>query len=130
MKAEHLRIGSWVYEGEKYGDCQVTAHQIDHYRRGLLGSPVAEYYKEWKPIPLDEEWLKRLGWTSEYTQKGVSIGAFSIETNEDKSLLDKGSYVVTTICGSFVIAWIDHVHQLQNLYFALTGKELNTIEHN
>ena len=128
MNANELRIGNWVNQGEVYGDNKVSSYEIHNYYRMQGGGVVADYYRKWKPIPLTEEWLKRLGWTSEYTQKGVSIGAFSIETNEDKSLLDKGSYVVTTICGSFVIAWIDHVHQLQNLYFALTGKELNTIE--
>ena len=122
MKASDFRIGNWIIL-DGFGETLVTGANLDDWDNLMKTQPI-------EPIPLDEEWLKRLGWTSEYTQKGVSIGAFSIETNEDKSLLDKGSYVVTTICGSFVIAWIDHVHQLQNLYFALTGKELNTIEHN
>ena len=120
MKASDFRIGNWIIL-DGFGETLVTGANLDDWDNLMKTQPI-------EPIPLDEEWLKRLGWTSEYTQKGVSIGAFSIETNEDKSLLDKGSYVVTTICGSFVIAWIDHVHQLQNLYFALTGKELNTIE--
>lgn len=73
------------------------------------------------PIPLTEEWLERFGaeekWSEKYELQGFSIilkedntWTFWIANSDDFG----GSYFVN----------INYVHQLQNLYYALTGEEL------
>jgi len=68
------------------------------------------------PIPLTTEWLEKLGWdgesNSDFWEKGdVTIGYYYGESN------------------GFYFQYTDHVriefvHQLQNLYYILTGKPL------
>ena len=66
------------------------------------------------PIPLTEEWLIKFGF----------------ENKREKWLFEKNGLVInignhncTMHCGNSIKA-VDYVHQLQNLYFVLTGKEL------
>lgn len=63
-------------------------------------------------IPLTEEWLKK----------------FNLERTDDSEAWSKGSFrVFPDWNGKQVIynsTCLEYVHQLQNLYFALTGKEL------
>lgn len=69
-----------------------------------------------RPIPLTEEWLERMGF------ENYSIDCDSEGFNHiDVSFHNKS---VTVYLNDYEITFIQHVHQLQNLYFALTGKEL------
>lgn len=118
MKAQELRIGNYVYQGSEYLNDKCTAYQIYNFElleKGKTG--VAEYYKQWKPIPLTEDWLKKFGFekTSNNYLKANSdffIG-ISFQFNAFFMFDDEGP-----------IKYLKHVHQLQNLYFALTGEEL------
>ena len=69
---------------------------------------------EYKPVPLAEEWLLKLGF---YKLDGFyrlrSIVVSAIHPNGEFHF-QMGNYPVS----------YRYVHQLQNLYFALTGKEL------
>ncbi len=67
-------------------------------------------------IPLTEEWLVKLGFEYDefadvrfWYKEDVSLGA-----NDDYPYYEN----------SMKIVYVKHVHQLQNLYFALTGEEL------
>ena len=83
------------------------------------------------PIPLAEDWLKRFGF-QEYIDFGVNTGLW------DKIPLCGFSYdiakkrVMIMHKGNFNSHWlnaeIQYVHQLMNLYFALTGEELKLTE--
>jgi hypothetical protein len=66
-----------------------------------------------KPIPLTEEWLLRFGFEKKY--KNYEMGDF---------MFFKGSCSRISYKLSLIGINIKHVHQLQNLYFALTGEEL------
>ncbi len=127
MKAEELRIGNWVtWEGE--------ACKLDGITRDFNDSPYdveiefsnglfnREPIEDLKPIPLSEEWLIRFGFLLEDFNwyKNDSDDSFYISFESDY-----GFYVGATTYG--YLKAILYVHQLQNLYFALTGKEL-TIE--
>ena len=75
-----------------------------------------------KPIPLTEEWLVKFGFKIE----GKTWG----NTNYSKDfsgiwLQDRGELYKCTISNGNKHIEIRYVHQLQNLYFALTGEELN-----
>jgi len=62
------------------------------------------------PIPLNSEWLIQFGFkpfSKDWSKKGIIIHT------------RKRGYVLRTS-----VPIIQHVHQLQNLFFALTGQEL------
>lgn len=71
---------------------------------------------ECRPIPLMSGWLKRLGFSLEITNGGF----LKWQKGEFKLLDRRLPHPQFHAPG----ARIDYVHQLQNLYFALTGEEL------
>jgi hypothetical protein len=114
MKANELRIGNWY--DENGATKQVNPNTIEAVW-------VAE--RIWcKPIPLTEEWLLKFG--CQRTRQGWSISAeyslynpfteFDTPSSKYYGLVLNDKYVTTRA--------VQYVHQLQNLYFALTGEEL------
>jgi hypothetical protein len=107
MKARELRIGNWVHNSINNQD-----FQIDCFLGRELCTNVCEFdseefdskIKDLQPIPLTEEWLLNFGY---------QIGMFWI--------LSTGEFRINI---SGIHYDIQYVHQLQNLYFALTGGEL------
>lgn len=108
MKASELRIGNWV-------DSELRNMQIE-----LVDfADILKYYNannldHMKPIPLTEEWLEKFGFkpfVKDWQRKGIII-----HTRKRGFVLRKS------------VPIIKHVHQLQNLYFALTGEELTIKE--
>lgn len=73
------------------------------------------------PIPLTEEWLIKFGFekTKGYVFK---IDKFSLFDHN----YDQGNLFLKLNSQNVPLINIKYVHQLQNLYFALTGKELPT----
>ncbi len=102
MKANELRIGNWFIEKD-----EVKQFDGDFYH--LLGCD---------PIPLNTNWLLKLGF----------------EYNDNIGLYQKDGFDVDIEDGVYCHFYlneygdwykdIEYVHQLQNLYFALTGEEL------
>jgi hypothetical protein len=90
------------------------------------------------PIPLDEEWLLKFGF--EQMSSYSAMDGFHRVTNHEIDGMSqyftmfKGSQYDRNVPDRFYIepfeiindnkVFIEHVHQLQNLYFALTGEEL------
>jgi hypothetical protein len=100
MEAKELRIGNYVKEMSN-----VTQVSCWDFEKARLNNN--EYEMPWlQPIPLSEEWIAK-----DY-KENVFWSNFS-QDNEGYFLW-VGGYKV----------YIKHVHQLQNLYFALTGEEL------
>lgn len=122
MEAKELRIGNYAQQflginddGAEYKEIIIEANDI--YRiSGWENNDI-------EPIPLTEEWLLKLGLKE--VNNGLSIkclnyyldfdnetGLFLMESPEnlEKAIMD--------------LSHIKYVHQLQNLYFALTGEEL------
>ena len=108
MKANELRIGNWIQFRHTETPVRIT-----------LGDFVREYNDEhledYEPIPLTEEWLVRFGYV-----KSKELNYFWEDNNLTIWFADSGFYIESCI-GKLRIK---HVHQLQNLYFALTGEEL------
>ena len=81
------------------------------YESGIhIGMGKTFGFNELKPILLTEEWLLKFGFSifkNMYFIKGMQIWKCN-----DLFLCNKNGI------------YIKYVHQLQNLYFALTGKEL------
>lgn len=94
----------------------VTPHVIEWIDKGD---------KVYEPIPLTEEWLLKFGFVK---QKGGGMGgqdqwagmaSWAIKGN----WLFRGQASCLRLVGYFN-AQVKYVHQLQNLYYALTGEEL------
>jgi hypothetical protein len=121
MKASELRIGNLVMDGKDIE--QVNARMID-----MLVKIEADF----DPIPLTEEWLLKLG----FKQCGYEMLSWKHETllpsfNLDGinwADFDEPDYQFLNYKVADEILRIDYVHQLQNLYFVLTGEELKQQE--
>ena len=119
MKANELRIGNWVLHVPTNKHMNVSI-------KDLMLIEGGKYANKYEPIPLTEEWLVRFGFEK-------------VEGNQWYNFykLDDFKVLIHTKDYSSMINWKDcsiedrfnwHVHQLQNLYFALTGEELTVKE--
>jgi|DEB0MinimDraft_10_1074344.scaffolds.fasta_scaffold03054_9 hypothetical protein len=122
MKASELRIGNWVYisnvgevqvEGVDYG----IMHNIHRYEEDSVVG-----------IPLTEEWLEKFGF-EKVTDKDNVYGRHFYRLNQVDIFwdLDDGGWLPFGFNVSNSVDFC-YVHQLQNLYFALTGEELEIKE--
>ena len=105
MKAQEMRIGNWAMGNKPF---KVTGNDISLAQL----SEATQGNERWSSIPLTEEWLERLGFDS----KGRRFGYQVCTTSLNAWIIDDGISVIGVE--------FDYVHQLQNLYFALTGVEL------
>jgi hypothetical protein len=110
MKANELRIGNWVMVFPVKNPQQVCDVMFDSVN---TESVFGQHYGEVEPIQLTEEWLLKFGFISN-PHSNEFYGKNMIFHNWMK---DRG-YI------SWGFTQIEYVHQLQNLYFALTGEEL------
>lgn len=124
IKANELRKGNLIhYKGKVESVVGIDQDDYiiidnDYYDDGI------EHVKEddGDPIPLTPEWLERCGlFENGSTYKGElkfkGCGHLTIE------VIEKGSLGYFAPFNKSIE--IKHLHQLQNLYFALTGEELN-----
>jgi len=115
MKVNELRIGNYVYF---HGDVE-EINMVDGF--GVIGreeQPLCSI-DEFEPIPLTEEWLLKFGFEKADEIYFIEFGVYSMTIKE----YEKGKYILNPET-HFNYVDIEYVHQLQNLYFALTGKEL------
>ncbi|MFH1348413.1 MAG: hypothetical protein ABIH58_02145 [Patescibacteria group bacterium] len=108
IKASELKIGNWVrnIDGVEYPI--ENGWQLDE------GDTVY-------PVPLTEEWLLKFGF--EYDTITYSRGELMLSSHSDIDLSSYNVWWGTLTYGNLNFQ-IKYVHQLQNLYFALTGDEL------
>jgi hypothetical protein len=121
MRANELRIGNWVYElrcdGKLYESQVTEIRQFDNIDKIRCNSWMAD-----SPIPLAEEWLLKFGFDYDSGIAIYSKSGFDICINDDCTV-----YFYFGEYGA-LYRHLEHVHQLQNLYFALTGEELTINE--
>jgi len=115
MKATELMIGNWVKF--KVNKTPNTIESINFSGVCTLDKIGVVMVDGLKPIPLTEEWLIKFG----FQDNTIRIGEMQIIFDEDY-----GSYYLgdEQEIGLNPDLEIKHVHQLQNLYFALTNEEL------
>jgi len=129
IKAQELRLGNlFQYCGNSY-ECLGALQLMTYYQpKEDIGQRLA-YYTDIKPIPLTEEWLLKFGFEKRTGKYIGNCWAFGInprtedylialeQINENQDFFYQNSFFD-----------IKSVHQLQNLYFALTGEELSIVE--
>ncbi len=126
MNASELRIGNWVNLYDDFNS-QVTG-LTNKGKVWCVENPHDEgcawNTDKIKPIPLTEEWLLKFGF--EKLHKDFYLDylnmTFSFDVKYGMGIL------LRTHEDSIDQKHIKHVHQLQNLYFALTGEELKIKE--
>jgi len=115
IKANELRIGNWVYYGESIRP--ITAIHETSQRRAVGVSNLLTEFESIKPIPLTPEILEKCGFEKStdhyggYLSPKFDLAAIRIKDNN------------TWFNGCWETK-VEHLHQLQNLYLALTGEEL------
>ena len=120
MKASELRIGNWVTKTVNNEECQIYANGIAN-----LSSQEASVLgrKMFEPIPLTEEWLLEFRFKPHNGSfYKIAVGGSELLINPDNGVV----WLERNDNGFNNPALIPYVHQLQNLYFALTGNELLT----
>lgn len=120
IAANELRIGNWVNINVECKDGTFDGnYQIEEIREDviLFNKGIHAAYRMLYPIPLTEERLLRCG----FEKAGIY---YCMGGNEDGGIVLKlNDSMYFPIITSFGIG-IKYLHQLQNLYFALKGKEL------
>lgn len=127
MKANNLRIGNWLEFEDK--TMTVSSIHIDDTIRfkvpygGSIG--CFKLSAHIKPIPLTEEWLLRFGFENYETDKSRVYRLNGFMATYVFNGRFKGKRYLKYHNITFEdFGHIQHVHQLQNLYFSLTGEEL------
>jgi len=126
MEAKELRIGNYVFDADN--DIMKIA---EIFREGcsFSGSNVKNNHSSIKQIPLTEDILLKCGFVKD------NYGCYylnSVDNNKNslwlKDQLEKSWGVALNLFSTdkepCFLNDIEHIHQLQNLYFALTGEEL------
>jgi hypothetical protein len=114
MKKQDFRFGNLVNYNEGGISQVIGVHQ---FGLDVMDEDLEEIYMEYENfsgIPITEEWLLKFGFEKVADRYRLKKGWHWIEVNKFSYYIDGKQYGL-----------IDYVHQLQNLYHALTGEELN-----
>lgn len=117
MKANELRIGNWVWNEPQQIPVQVDIKILQEQLNADKG-----FGESWQPIPITEEMLLKFGFVFGMKFQDFVRGKYCYV-----EILGCNFYGYFSENGVFYFnskTEIKHIHQLQNLYFALTGEEL------
>ena len=118
MKAEELRIGNFIIVSNPSSPIYLSKKPTVEICNYHHISDICKGDEEWvyEPIPLTEQWLIDFGFehTWLFKHKDTYFSLFDVE----------GGYVYTADDNYYTSIKIEYVHQLQNLHFAITGREL------
>lgn len=125
MKIEELRIGNWVCRAEKFTEKVDIGFFVNYDASDLM----IAYYSS---IPLTEDWLENFGFIKtddsgycELEFEGTNTRLFiTLDDELAKRSFGKCYYGFDHHVNAEIQLNIQYVHQLQNLVFALTGKDL------
>jgi len=130
MEKSELRIGNFVNAyinastGKVYSLIKVTCLHMNT----LEGEQNVTYpYNLIEPIHITEEWLFKFGFKRNDNTKvsdsfyWIMVGGSQLHINPDNGVvwIHRDENIFNNPC------LVKHVHQLQNLYYALTGVELS-----
>lgn len=122
MKPTELRIGNLVmYNGEVVKVKHITKHKIGYHT--IPDETIMNYARlcEIEPIPITEELLLKIGFIKRiYSDKIFAYGEGMLSTVYfiESTMID----IETEDNGATILC--KHLHQLQNAYHLVTGKEL------
>jgi hypothetical protein len=109
LLANELRIGNWL-QSEMFGVKQIFQVTPLHIKILYKDSPGI-----YSPIPLTPEILQKAGFDKEDLFNTWYLNLFQMVLDDDGTFYS--SYMPEAV-------HVKYVHQVQNLYYALTGQEL------
>ena len=114
MDATELRIGNLVY-GPLNREGKILSVYMDSALVNLT-TPASNFsLKDLTAIPITEEWLLKFGFEKD-------SGCY--EKGPIMYLLASNTVIILAEGAMIKMGVREHLHQIQNLYFDLTGKEL------
>ena len=128
MTAQELRIGNIVSrraEKTKWVNHRITAKEISD------AFEFPNYFEmHFEPIPLTQTWLTMFGFElMKFKMAGCKV--YQIDNFRVLKTNKAANYSVTkkSLQSFYIKTGVNTVHELQNIYFAVTGEELrlNTI---
>lgn len=128
MEASELRINNYVEYNEEIDDVFSLGGWSTEIN---LNNQNVTDVRDIKPIPLTEEWLLKLGFEENKENNWFSISGGSEAIPVLVRIWAKDRiqvYYHWNYKQMNHIGYVNHVHQLQNLYYALTGSELTIKE--
>lgn len=130
MDKKSLRIGNYyLYKGNEIKFDASDFKEIDHNLLALLN-----------PIPLTEDWLIKFGFDKEPISWSIDLNPFMSEfkklliTLDQGIMIRNGDYDQPRMDDEMIAIYNTDrsgkimVHQLQNLFYSLTGEELTINE--
>jgi len=116
MEIRELRVGNIILHPTDDDQAYFVSRDMFNYNQGLTN------LEDYRCIPLTEEWLYRMGFEQdEYVNGYFSFDILYIIHKKDK-------FGLGFPCSEYGVrefsAEVTTVHQLQNIYHSLTGKEL------
>jgi hypothetical protein len=122
IDTRELRIGNWVEYShnplDDEGNIEWRPTRIDYNDISYLCQYPDE--DDYRPIPLTEEILLKAGFRETihgFTNDVLRLGYITTD--------DYYQCILTPQGNRWLLIPMQYLHQLQNLYFALTGQELN-----
>lgn len=131
INANELRIGNWVkLFNDDFYKIHVISKTVIQVEGGIIGGEVFKL-EHTKPIPLTPEILEKCGFRM-YCEKSIKTEWDNNPRFSYQYLCKNDRFIVTHTPSddadrTFRAAndlIVKYLHQLQNLYFALTGEEL------
>lgn len=121
IKITDFRVGNKIFLISKNEEFEIT--DISTHNNTLSSNEYCRELSEFEPIQISEEWLLKLGFEKSFKNDywfSIRIGdkrlLVSILGNIEIEKWDKTMIGFLSVC--------EYVHQLQNLFFSLTGEEL------
>ena len=129
MEAKELRIGNYVYA------LKATPDPI------IIGDDYNIYFdRDYSPILINEEWIEKFGFEFFEYEEQLEIEDFPDFIYKSYKKTKKGNYsyysltntpegyyefcIKVQFADDIMLRQFKYIHELQNLYFALTGNEL------
>lgn len=126
IEARELRIGNLVLDRNGLtavvDEIRVNSVKLSKFKGYTFESFT---YDEINPISITEMWLENIG----FKNIGLSGNMFEYKDligNDNRFIIESDGYLFYPQINFDLCCWSEfkYVHQLQNLYFALTGSEL------
>ena len=117
MDAKELRIGNFYQYAGDNGIVYATVKVIKYNEFGLLSNYDGTNFEICQPIKLSQSILIQFGF---FKHEGWFKKGNIVLHPVNNEYYRTGTHYGREMC----TVKIEHVHQLQNLYFALTGEEL------
>ena len=125
MKTNELRIGNYL--NGKQGHVVVTEIRTNNSVK--IHDNTSSFYVGicLTPIEITKEWLLKLGFehSNFYNNYKIKAGQYFNSVRYDDEDCEWCYNNDSSDAGCYYVTSIKYVHELQNLYFALNGEELN-----